>query len=164
VQPGHEGFFAKNVEPHIDGQQIRYVGEVGGVRKQQLFADAFAFLMPIRWPEPFGLVMVEALAAGTPVLAFSHGPAHEIVEHGVKGNLRRDEQQMDELVEKAVGIDPSRCRQTAAERFAPDRVAAAYEAVYREAIARGVEAPDRDEQLDGVRVTAGRALRERANG
>jgi hypothetical protein len=71
---------------------------------------------------------------------------------------------MAELVEKAVAIDPSRCRQTAAERFAPDRVAAAYEALYREAIAPGVEAPDRDEQLDGVRVTAGRALRERANG
>jgi glycosyltransferase involved in cell wall biosynthesis len=135
VQPGHERFFANEVQPHIDGDQIRYVGEVGGARKQHLFADAFAFLMPIRWPEPFGLVMVESLAAGTPVLAFSHGAAPEIVEHGVNGFLCRDEQEMADLVEQAANIDPMRCRQTAAERFAPDRVAAAYEAVYRGAMA-----------------------------
>lgn len=135
VQPGHERFFANEVEPHIDGQQIRYVGEVGGVHKQQLFADAFAFLMPIRWPEPFGLVMVEALAAGTPVLAFAHGAAPEIIEHGVNGFLVQDENEMAAMVEKAGEIEPMRCRQTAAERFAPDRVAAGYEAVYREAIA-----------------------------
>ena len=136
VQPGHERFFANEVEPHIDGQLIRYVGEVGGVRKQRLFADAFAFLMPIRWPEPFGLVMGESLAAGTPVLAFAHGAAPEIIEHGVNGFLCRDEQEMAGLVEKAAGIDPMRCRQAAAERFAPDRVAAGYEAVYREALPR----------------------------
>jgi glycosyltransferase involved in cell wall biosynthesis len=133
VQAGHERFFANEVEPHIDGQQIRYVGEVGGVRKQRLFADAFAFLLPIRWPEPFGLVMVESLAAGTPVLAFAHGAAPEIVEQGVNGFLCRDEHEMADLVEKAAGIDPMRCRQTAAERFAPDQVAVGYEAVYREA-------------------------------
>ena len=135
VQPGHERFFAREVEPHIDGQQIRYVGEVGGVRKQRLFADAFAFLMPIRWPEPFGLVMVEALAAGTPVLAFAHGAAPEIIEHGVNGFLVQDEHEMAAMVEKAAEIDPMRCRQTAAERFAPDQVALGYESVYREAMA-----------------------------
>jgi glycosyltransferase involved in cell wall biosynthesis len=85
VQPGHERFFSTQVEPHIDGELIRYVGEVGGARKQRLFADAFAFLMPIRWPEPFGMVMVEALAAGTPVLAFAHGAAPEIIVHAVNG-------------------------------------------------------------------------------
>jgi glycosyltransferase involved in cell wall biosynthesis len=143
VQPGHERFFAKEVEPHIDGELIRYVGEVGGVRKQRLFADAFAFLMPIRWPEPFGLVMVEALAAGTPVLAFAHGAAPEIIEHGINGFLVRDEDQMASLVEKAAEIDPVRCRQTAAERFAPDRVAAGYEAVYRTALAADVGAHGR---------------------
>jgi glycosyltransferase involved in cell wall biosynthesis len=140
VQPGHERFFAREVEPHIDGQLIRYVGEVGGVRKQQLFADAFAFLMPIRWPEPFGMVMVEALAAGTAVLAFSHGAAPEIIEHGVNGFLCQDEHEMAALVEKAASIDPARCRQTAAERFAPDRVAAGYEAVYRQALGADADA------------------------
>jgi glycosyltransferase involved in cell wall biosynthesis len=111
------------------------VGEVGGARKQRLFADAFAFLMPIRWPEPFGMVMVEALAAGTPVLAFAHGAAPEIIVHGVNGFLVRDEHEMAAPVEQAARIDPDQCRRTAAERFSPDRVAAAYEAVYREALA-----------------------------
>jgi glycosyltransferase involved in cell wall biosynthesis len=135
VQPGQERFFANEVQPHVDGRQIRYVGEVGGARKQQLFADAFAFLMPIRWPEPFGLVMVEALAAGTPVIAFAHGAAPEIIEHGVNGFLVSDEHEMAAVVERAAEIDPMRCRQTAAERFAPDQVALGYEHAYRDAIA-----------------------------
>jgi glycosyltransferase involved in cell wall biosynthesis len=131
VQPRHERFFANEVQPHIDGENIRFVGEVGGARKQRLFADAFAFLMPIRWPEPFGMVMVESLAAGTPVLAFSQGAAPEIVENGKTGFLVCDEEEMAAVVDRAASIDPMECRRSA-ERFAPDRVAAAYEAVYHE--------------------------------
>ncbi|MEA2179563.1 MAG: hypothetical protein QOG77_2860 [Solirubrobacteraceae bacterium] len=136
VQPRFERFFATEVEPHIDGETVRYVGEVGGERKQRLFADAFAFLMPIRWPEPFGLVMVESLAAGTPVLAFSHGAAPEIVEHGRTGFLVGDEEEMAAMVDKAAGIDPADCRR-AAERFSPDHVASRYESVYLAALAAG---------------------------
>jgi glycosyltransferase involved in cell wall biosynthesis len=136
VQPRYERFFATEIEPHIDGEHIRFVGEVGGARKQRLFADAYAFLMPIRWPEPFGMVIVEALAAGTPVLAFAQGAAPEIVEHGKNGFLVSDEEEMAALADKAGEIDPLECRRSA-ERFSPDRVAAGYEAVYREAAARG---------------------------
>lgn len=136
VQPGHERFFANEVQPHIDGRMIRYVGEVGGARKQRLFADAFAFLMPITWPEPFGLVMIEALAAGTPVLAFANGAAPEIIQHGVNGFLVRDDDEMAAVVEQAAEISPDECRRTAAERFAPDQVASAYERVYRRAARR----------------------------
>ncbi|MCW3063598.1 MAG: glycosyltransferase family 4 protein [Solirubrobacterales bacterium] len=136
VQPRHERFFATEISPHIDGEQIRFVGEVGGARKQRLFADAYAFLMPITWPEPFGMVMVESLAAGTPVIAFNHGAAPEIVEHGKTGFLVEDEQEMAAVVEQAGTIDPADCRR-GAERFAPDRVAARYEAAYHAAIAAG---------------------------
>ena len=134
VQPRYERFFAEEVLPHIDGEQVRYVGEVGGARKQRLFADAFAFLMPITWPEPFGMVMVEALAAGTPVLAFSHGAAPEIIEHGVNGFLVHDEDEMAAMVDKAGELDPARCR-ASAERFSPNRVAAGYESVYEQVLA-----------------------------
>jgi glycosyltransferase involved in cell wall biosynthesis len=129
VQPRQERFFLEEIAPHLDARQIEYVGEVGGARKQQLFADAFAFLMPITWPEPFGMVMVEALAAGTPVLAFDHGAAVEIVEHGVNGFLVHDEDEMAALVEHAAEIHPEDCRRSA-ERFSPHRVAAGYEAAY----------------------------------
>jgi glycosyltransferase involved in cell wall biosynthesis len=109
---------------------------VGGARKQQIFADAFAFLMPIRWPEPFGMVMVESLAAGTPVLAFDQGAAPEIVEHGRSGFLVQDEVEMAAVVDKAGEIDPLACRRSA-ERFSPDRVAARYEAMYEIAVTAG---------------------------
>ncbi|MDX6587633.1 MAG: hypothetical protein QOI31_2106 [Solirubrobacterales bacterium] len=133
VQPRFERFFATEIEPHIDGERIRFVGEVGGVRKQQLFADASAFLMPITWPEPFGMVMVESLAAGTPVLAFPNGAAPEIVEHGRNGFLVNDEDAMAAMVAQIDEIDPQECRRSA-HRFSPDSVAAGYEAVYHETI------------------------------
>jgi glycosyltransferase involved in cell wall biosynthesis len=133
VQPGQERFFAAEVQPHIDGEQIRYVGEVGGARKQRLFADARAFLMPIRWPEPFGMVMVEAMAAGTPVLAFPEGAAPEIVEDGISGYLVADEDEMAARVADAERLDPLQVRRSA-ERFAPDRIAVGYEQAYRAAL------------------------------
>jgi glycosyltransferase involved in cell wall biosynthesis len=133
VQPGQERFFAQEIQPHIDGEKIRYVGEVGGARKQRLFADALAFLMPIRWPEPFGMVMVEAMAAGTPVLAFPEGAAPEIVEHGVSGFLVKDEDEMAAMVDEAARLDPLQVRRSA-ERFAPDRIAVGYEQAYRAAM------------------------------
>jgi glycosyltransferase involved in cell wall biosynthesis len=139
VQPKHERFFATEIQPHIDGEFIRYVGEVGGARKQRLFADAYAFLMPIRWPEPFGMVMVESLAAGTPVLAFKQGAAPEIIEHGKNGFLVEDEDEMVAHVDKAGTLDPAVCRESA-ERFAPDRVALRYEEAYRQALAASGDA------------------------
>jgi glycosyltransferase involved in cell wall biosynthesis len=143
VQPGQERFFAEEVQPHIDGVQIVYVGEVGGARKQRLFADASAFLMPIRWPEPFGMVMVEAMAAGTPVLAFPEGAAAEVVEHGVSGFLVADEDEMAAKVPEASRLDPLQIRRSA-ERFAPDRIAAGYERMYHSAI--------RERQMSGARA------------
>jgi len=87
VQTGQEHYFREYVEPHIDGRRVRYVGEVAGAAKQQLYAGAAALLMPIRWCEPFGMVMIEALACGTPVIAFPEGAAAEIVIDGENGTL-----------------------------------------------------------------------------
>ncbi|MGZ4199877.1 MAG: glycosyltransferase family 4 protein [Thermoleophilia bacterium] len=131
VQPGQEQFFAEAVEPHLDGDQIRYVGEIGGRRKLELFAGAYAFLMPITWEEPFGMVMVEAMAAGTPVIAFAQGSAPEVVEAGRSGLLVGDEEAMAEAVDDAADLSPAECRASVAERFSPEAVARAYERVYR---------------------------------
>ena len=94
VQTGQADYFRERIEPHIDGQRVRYVGEVTGAPKQQLYARAAALLMPIRWDEPFGMVMVEALACGTPVIAFPEGAAEEIVIDGDNGMLVADEADM----------------------------------------------------------------------
>ena len=129
VQPGNEEFFAQEVEPHIDGDQIRYIGEVGE-EKADLYAGARALLMPIRWPEPFGLVMTEAMACGTPVIAFAEGSAPEIVLDGETGFIVEDEGKMAAAVGRLGEIDPERCRESARERFDVAAVAEAYEQAY----------------------------------
>lgn len=132
VQPGQEAFFESEIEPHLDGSRVRYVGEVGGRVKTELFARASGLLMPIRWSEPFGMVMIEALACGTPVIAFREGAATEIVLHEANGFLVADEEGMAEAVHDLEEIDPERCRATVAERYDVSSVTDAYDQVYRQ--------------------------------
>ena len=134
VQPGEEEFFHSEVKPHIDDRQIRYIGEVGD-EKKNLYAGAAALLMPIRWPEPFGLVMTEAMACGTPVIAYPEGAAPEIVLDGETGFVVDNEAEMAAAIERLDAIDPQRCRESAAERFDVTPVTAAHERAYREVMA-----------------------------
>jgi glycosyltransferase involved in cell wall biosynthesis len=138
VQPGQEDFFASEVEPDLDGERIRYIGEVGE-EKGDLYAGARALLMPIRWPEPFGLVMTEAMACGTPVIAFPEGSAPELVVDGETGFVVEDEREMAAAVGRLGEIDSERCRESARERFDVTAVAEAYEQAY-EGVATGSRA------------------------
>ena len=137
VQAGQEQHFRDQIEPHIDGRRVRYVGEVAGAAKQQLYANAQALLMPVRWREPFGMVMVEALACGTPVIPFPEGAAAEIVIDGENGMLVSDEHEMARAIDQvgamgAMGaIGPARCRASVAERYDIAVTATDYERVYR---------------------------------
>jgi glycosyltransferase involved in cell wall biosynthesis len=141
VQTGQEEYFRELVEPHIDGRRVRYVGELGGTAIQELFANAAGFLMPVRWREPFGMVMVEALACGTPVIAFPEGAAAEIVIDGENGMLVADEAEMARAVGRLGSIDPERCRASVAERYDVSVTVAGYEHVYRRAIAADCRRP-----------------------
>jgi glycosyltransferase involved in cell wall biosynthesis len=131
VQCGQEHFFGKVVEPLIDGVHVRYAGEIGGDVKRRCMAKAAALLMPIRWEEPFGMVMIEALACGTPVIAFPDGAAGEIVIPGVNGFLVDDETAMADAVARLGEIDPDVCRASVRERYDIGLVGAGYERVYR---------------------------------
>jgi glycosyltransferase involved in cell wall biosynthesis len=131
IQPGQREFFDREVAPHVDGERVRFVGEVGGSVKRSLFASARALLMPIRWQEPFGMVMVEALACGTPVIAFPEGAARELVLDGQTGFLVDDEQAMAAAVAWLPRIAPRDCRAWIAEHCDAEVVAAAYESTYR---------------------------------
>jgi glycosyltransferase involved in cell wall biosynthesis len=137
IQPGQEKYYKELVEPHIDGCTVHYVGEVAGRAKQELFANAAGFLMPVRWREPFGMVMVEALACGTPVIAFPEGAASEIVLDGQNGFLVANETEMALAVKRLGSIDPYRCRASVADRYDMSVTAAGYERAYRHAIACG---------------------------
>ena len=135
VQTGQQDYFRELVAPHIDGRRVRYVSELGGTAIQELFAHAAALLMPIRWREPFGMVMVEALACGTPVIAFPEGAAAEIVIDGENGMLVADAAEMARAVGRLGSIDPERCRASVAQRYDISVTVAGYEHVYRRAIA-----------------------------
>jgi glycosyltransferase involved in cell wall biosynthesis len=131
IQPAQRAFFDAKIAPHLDGRRVSYVGEVGGEPKRRLFARATALLMPIRWPEPFGMVMVEALACGTPVISFACGAAREVVEHGRNGFLVADEREMARAVDQLGRIDARACRDSVSRRYAVEAIATRYEAVYR---------------------------------
>ncbi|HEX7290615.1 MAG TPA: glycosyltransferase family 4 protein [Conexibacter sp.] len=134
VQPGERPFFEREIAPHLDGARVRFAGEVGGAAKRSLFAGARALLMPIRWREPFGMVMVEALSCGTPVIAFPEGAAAELVVDGTTGFLVDDESAMAAAVGRLPEIAARDCRAWVARHCDVDVVAAAYERTYRSAM------------------------------
>jgi glycosyltransferase involved in cell wall biosynthesis len=124
-------FFKTVVEPLIDGEHVLFLGEADGTLKRELYRSAFCVLMPILWDEPFGLVLAEAAACGTPVIAFNRGAAPEIVEHGETGFLVDN---VDEMV-RAVGcvraIDPTYCRTHVKRKFDAPVMAGRYLEIYR---------------------------------
>jgi glycosyltransferase involved in cell wall biosynthesis len=139
VQPECEEFFASEVKPHLDDNHVRYLGSLGADDKRHALARARGLLMPIEWPEPFGLVMIEALVTGTPVIAFERGAASEIVIDGKNGFLVSDVDGMAAAIDRLHEIDPTDCRGSV-ERFDVATVCAAYEGVYADAISRTTSA------------------------
>jgi glycosyltransferase involved in cell wall biosynthesis len=131
IQPGQQAFFDREVAPHVDGDRVRFLGEIGGAAKRSAFACARALVMPIRWDEPFGMVMVEALACGTPVIAFPEGAACELVVDGQTGFLVDDELEMAAAVRRLPEIAAADCRRWVATHCDVHVVAAAYESTYR---------------------------------
>jgi glycosyltransferase involved in cell wall biosynthesis len=136
-EPEEHRYFADHVRPLL-GSDAVYLGEVGGPRKLELLARAEALVNPIRWPEPFGLTMIEALACGTPVLAFPEGAAPEIVDHGRTGFLCHDEDHMAALLRVVGGLDRAACRDEVATRFSTARMASGYLALYERLLANRV--------------------------
>jgi glycosyltransferase involved in cell wall biosynthesis len=130
-------YFAEFVEPHVGHGGIEYLGEVSHGEKVELLQDARATLFPIEWEEPFGLVMVESMACGTPVIATRHGAVPEVIEHGRSGIIVENYREMTEALEQADALDPAACRSYVEERFAPERMVGDYERAYRAALAGG---------------------------
>jgi glycosyltransferase involved in cell wall biosynthesis len=123
-------YFHDIVEPLIDGDLIQFVGEVDSALKRKLYATAYCLLVPICWEEPFGLVMAEAMACGTPVIAFARGAAPELVLEGETGFLVHDVDGMVRAVHRIDRIDPQRCRRHVEENFSAQRMTEGYLAVY----------------------------------
>jgi glycosyltransferase involved in cell wall biosynthesis len=135
VPKGERGYFREQLEPKIDGREVQLTGEVNDQTKEAFLAGAAALLFPIDWPEPFGLVMIEAMACGTPVIAFRSGSVPEVVDDGVTGFVVDGEDQAVQAVRRLRDLDRRKVRSAFERRFTARRMASEYLGHY-EALAR----------------------------
>jgi glycosyltransferase involved in cell wall biosynthesis len=135
VDPTDVAYYTRQIEPMFNHPVVEFLGELSEADKPAFFAGAAATLFPSDWPEPFGLVLIESLATGTPVIALRRGAVPEILEDGISGFLCDDVDEMVAAVDRLGEIDPAACRRRAME-FTAERMAARYEDVYVEVVSR----------------------------
>jgi glycosyltransferase involved in cell wall biosynthesis len=123
-------YFSERIEPLLRGPNVEYIGEIGEGGKDDLLGNAYALLFPIDWPEPFGLVMIEAMACGTPVIAYRRGSVPEVLDDGITGFIVTGLEDAVRAAERVGQLDRRRCRQAFEERFTVARMAQQYVAVY----------------------------------
>lgn len=133
IPAGKQQYFEEKVKPFLN-ERISYIGLVNDEQKNELLGNALALLMPIQWNEPFGIVMAEAMACGTPVLGFPFGAVPEVVENGVNGFVCKDLPAMVENVEKIRSIGRKQVRITAENKFSSSKVTAEYLHFYSQLI------------------------------
>jgi glycosyltransferase involved in cell wall biosynthesis len=136
VDPVDEDYFEHQIKPHVDGQQIQYLGEAHHAMKNALMGGAVATLFPITWREPFGLVMVESMAAGTPVIALRQGSTEEVIKNGRSGFICDTVEECIAAIPKAANLDRQRCRDYVLDSFSAQQMTDGYEAVYQQLLAK----------------------------
>jgi glycosyltransferase involved in cell wall biosynthesis len=137
-------YFRETIAPMLDGPGVEFIGEINEEQKGRFLRDALALLFPIDWPEPFGLVMIEAIACGTPVLAFRHGSVEEIIDDGVTGRIVDTMAEAVAALPQVLRLDRRRVRRRFEERYSATRMARDYVNVYRKLLRR-TPAGDREE-------------------
>ena len=138
VQPIFQDYFDTMIKPHLDGKFIEYVGEVDLAAKNELLGGSLAMLFPIQWNEPFGLVMIEAMACGTPVLALPGGAVEEVVRDGISGFVCPTAAEMAERARELPGkFKAANVRQYCQRYFSVERMVADYLALYQELVGEG---------------------------
>lgn len=128
-------YFEQEIKPHIDGEQIQYLGEANHTQKNALMGGAVATLFPITWREPFGLVMVESMASGTPVIAMKLGSTEEVITHGETGFLCNNTEEFISALDQISDLDRYACRQYVEKHFSVQQMTDGYEAVYQQVLA-----------------------------
>lgn len=130
VDKADKEYFEQQIKPMLDQPGVEFIGEINERQKTAFLGNARALLFPIDWPEPFGLVMIEAMACGTPVLAFRNGSVPEIIDDGLSGYIVDTEEEAVSALQQTVTLDRRRVRRRFEERFTASRMAADYVTVY----------------------------------
>ena len=136
VDPVDEDYFESVINPLLRDPMVEFVGEIGKVEKEDFLGNAYALLFPIDWPEPFGLVMIEAMACGTPVIAYRGGAVPEVIEEGHTGFIVEGLEDAVEAVRRVPELSRKRCREIFDQRFTAARMAHDYVRVYERLIKR----------------------------
>ncbi|MEB3337910.1 MAG: glycosyltransferase family 4 protein [Leptolyngbyaceae bacterium] len=132
-------FFEQDIKPHIDGKQIQYLGEANPSQKSALMGGAVATLFPITWREPFGLVMIESMMVGTPVIAMALGSTPEIIEHGKTGFLCHSLEECITAIDQVPQLNRFACREHVLAHFSVQQMVNGYEAVYKQILSERLE-------------------------
>jgi glycosyltransferase involved in cell wall biosynthesis len=141
VDPADRAYFERQIRPLLKDPLVEFIGEIGDAEKPTFLGSAMALLFPINWPEPFGLVMVEAMACGTPVIAHSGGSVSEVIASGRTGFVVNTVDEIVEAVKRVDLIDRAECRQWVEQRFSVERMVDGYEEVYASLRADVTQAP-----------------------
>jgi glycosyltransferase involved in cell wall biosynthesis len=135
VEDGDRDYFDSEVRPLLDGRSATWIGPVDDAAKRELLAGAAALLFPIQWEEAFGIVMIEAMACGVPVVACEYGSVAEVVDFGVTGYYSEEEDELADLIPRALALDRAAVRRHARARFGRDAMTDAYLRVFESVIA-----------------------------
>jgi glycosyltransferase involved in cell wall biosynthesis len=133
-----QDYFNSIIKPMLSDPRVEFIGEIGESEKQELLSNAYGLLFPIDWPEPFGLVMIEAMACGTPVIAFRGGSVTEVMEEAVTGFIVDSVEEAAQAVEKLATLDRRRCREVFDSRFTARRMASDYLDIYQRIIEKDI--------------------------
>jgi len=144
VDPADRLYFETVIAPLLEGPYVEYVGEIGDAEKSEFLGGALALVFPIDWPEPFGLVMIESMACGTPVIAFDNGSVPEVIDPGVTGVIVNDVASAVAAIETVAAMDRAQCRKRFEERFSAERMARDYLALYEKLLAEPAPARAQD--------------------
>lgn len=125
-----EPYFSEKIAPQIDNENVKYLGEIQSAERTKVFKNAKGFLFPISWEEPFGLVVIEAMASGTPVIAFNHGAMSEIIDNGKDGFIVESVDEMADAIGKIEQIDRNLCRKKIEEKFTYEKMVDGYLQAY----------------------------------
>jgi len=159
VDPVDREYFTAEIKPMLRDPRVEYIGEIDETQKDGFLGNAFAYLFPINWPEPFGITMIEAMACGTPVIAMNLGSVPEVVVHGQTGFVCHSQAQMIDAVQRAGDLSRDACRAHVEDHFSAPRMAEMYETIYRTVMTERFEDADA-----GVRRSRDGAISDGARG